>query len=274
MRSGRTAYGIGYECGCILRGPCFYQSVPLEASLRKASPMINQAAYHTATPSAGRRGVFVTLEGIDGVGKTTQASLLKNALLQEGREVVSLREPGGTKVGEQVRGLLLDPATGAVDPVCELLLYEAARAQLVSEVILPALGRGAVVVSDRFFDSTSAYQGLGRGLGLEKVERANSLACGDLAPDRTLILEIDPREAYRRATEQGADRMELEGADFEERVRGGYDEVARIHPDRIRRIDASGTVDEVWHRVRMALSDLLELPEQPPHARQVTDGSR
>lgn len=274
MRSRRTAYGIGYGCGCILRSPCFYQSVLLEASLRKAPPMINQATPHTATPSAGRRGVFVTLEGIDGVGKTTQASLLKNALLQEGREVVALREPGGTKVGEQVRGLLLDPATGAVDPVCELLLYEAARAQLVSEVILPALGRGAVVVSDRFFDSTSAYQGLGRGLGLEKVERANSLACGDLAPDRTLVLEIDPREAYRRATEQGADRMELEGADFEERVRGGFDKVARMHPDRIRRIDASGTVDEVWHRVHAALSDLLELPEQPLHTEQVTDGSR
>ena len=236
--------------------------------------MINQAASHTAMQPAGRRGVFVTLEGIDGVGKTTQASLLRSALSQAGREVVALREPGGTKVGERVRELLLDPATGVVDPVCELLLYEAARAQLVREVILPALERGAVVVSDRFFDSTSAYQGLGRGLGLETVERANGLACGDLAPDRTLLREIDPREAYRRATEQGADRMELEGEGFEERVRAGFDEVARAHPDRIRPVDASGTVGEVWNRVRLALSDLLELPEQPLPVEQVADGSR
>ncbi len=236
--------------------------------------MTDQAASHTATPQTNHRGVFVTLEGVDGVGKTTQASLLKLALSEAGREVVALREPGGTMVGEQVRSLLLDPSTGAVDPVCELLLYEAARAQLVSEVIRPALERGAVVVSDRFFDSTSAYQGMGRGLGLETVEVANGLACGSLAPDRTLILEMDAHEAYLRATQQGADRMELEGADFEERVRRGFDEVARIHPDRIRKIDALGTVDEVWQRIRLALSDLLELPEQPPCIEQVPHDGR
>ncbi len=221
--------------------------------------MTDQATLHVAQPRLEPKGVFITLEGIDGVGKTTQAALLRNALSQAGREVVTIREPGGTKVGERIRDLLLDPDAGTVDPICELLLYEAARAQLVHEVIRPALERGAVVVSDRFFDSTSAYQGFGRGLGFATVDQANGLACGGLAPDRTLVLEMDPLEAYRRATQQGADRMELEGAAFEDRVREGFREVARRDPRRVCTINASGSVEDVWERVRTALSDLVEL---------------
>ncbi len=210
------------------------------------------------------RGAFVTFEGLDGVGKTTQCALLCTALEASGRKVVRLREPGGTPVGERVRALLLDPSLAGMDPVCELLLYEAARAQLASAVIRPALARGAVVVSDRFFDSTAAYQGFGRGLGLDAVAAANALACGGLAPDRTLLLDLAPGEALGRATREGADRMELEGVAFQERVRAGFADAARRDPGRVRPIDASGTVEEVWGRVRAALADLLDLPELPP----------
>lgn len=210
------------------------------------------------------RGAFVTFEGVDGAGKTTQCALVCSALAAAGREVVRLREPGGTPVGERVRGLLLDPALAGMDPVCELLLYEAARAQLVGAVVRPALARGAVVVSDRFFDSTVAYQGFGRGLGPGLVEGANGLACGDVAPDRTLLLDLAPAEALGRATRQGADRVEREGVAFQERVRAGFLEAARRDPGRVRLVDASGPVEAVWDRVRSALDGLLELPERPP----------
>jgi len=211
-------------------------------------------------------GSFVTLEGVDGVGKTTQCSLLCAALEATGREVVRLREPGGTVVGERVRDILLDPATGAVDPVCELLLYEAARAQLVGEVVRPALERGAYVVSDRFYDSTLAYQGYGRQLGFDTVRAANALACGEVAPHRTLLLDLPPHEAHARATRGGADRMELEGLAFQERVRAGFVRAAAEEPGRVRVVDASGTVEEVWGRVRRALADVVALPERPPCA--------
>lgn len=220
------------------------------------------------------RGAFVTFEGVDGVGKTTQCALLCAALEASGREVVRLREPGGTPVGERVRDLLLDPSLAGMDPVCELLLYEAARAQLAGSVIRPALERGAVVVSDRFFDSTAAYQGYGRGLGLDVVAAANALACGGLAPDRTLLLDLAPGEALVRATREGADRMELEGVAFQERVRAGFADAARRDPARVRTVDACGTVGEVWGRVRAALADLLDLPELPPACEDDGHGGR
>lgn len=217
------------------------------------------------TPS-GQRGVFVTLEGADGVGKTTQAAFLRRAVQQAGHEAVALREPGGTSVGERVRELLLDPTIPDMDPTCELLLYEAARAQLVAEVVRPALERGAVVVSDRFFDSTSAYQGYGRGLERRDVQLANELACGGLLPDRTLVLDMDARKALGRAVTNGADRMELAGSDFEERVRSGFLRIAQENPERMRIIDADGTPEQVWDRIRDALADLLDLPKTPPEA--------
>ena len=141
------------------------------------------------------RGTFITLEGTDGSGKTTQAARLAAALEAAGREVVRLREPGGTPISEKVRALLLDPANGAMTAPCELLLYEASRAQLVGEVVEPALARGAWVVCDRFADSTTAYQRAGRGLPAPVVEEANTLACGDCVPDVTLWLDVDPRRA-------------------------------------------------------------------------------
>lgn len=224
---------------------------------------------HTSAPGTtsrppSRRGAFVTFEGVDGVGKTTQCTLLCRSLEQAGFEVVRLREPGGTAVGERVRSLVLDPRLQNVDPLCELLLYEAARAQLVAEVVRPALARGAVVVSDRFFDSTVAYQGFGRELGYETVARANQTACAGVTPDRTVLLDLDPSRAWDRATAAGQDRMELEGPRFQERVRTGFLEVARREPDRVRTVDAGGDVYQVWGRVRACLADLFgELPAYP-----------
>lgn len=222
---------------------------------------ITQPATDTRARS---KGVFVTFEGVDGAGKSTQCALVCAALEQAGREVVRLREPGGTRVGERVRSLLLDPSV-TVDPVCELLLYESARAQLVNEVIRPSLARGAAVVSDRFFDSTVAYQGYARELGIEMVETANRLACGTLEPDRTLVLDLDPADALCRATaDHPADRIELEGASFQRQVRAGFAELAARNPQRVRVVDALGDVDTVWKRVRAALADLLDLPEAMP----------
>ena len=203
------------------------------------------------------RGIFITLEGIDGGGKTTQAAGLADALASAGREVVRLREPGGTRISEKVRAVLLDPENVGMSAECELMLYEASRAQLVREVIEPALSRGAVVLCDRFYDSTYAYQAGGRGLPDELVRRANELGSCGLAPDRTLVLDLDAEVAYARATAGGADRMEAEGLAFQRRVRDAYLRLAAEEPDRVRLVDASGETDEVAARLRAAVSDLV-----------------
>nr|WP_073293641.1 dTMP kinase [Parolsenella massiliensis] len=203
-------------------------------------------------PSA--RGTFVTLEGVDGSGKSTQASLLVERLRQEGREVVALREPGGTPISEKIRALLLDPENAEMADECELLLYEASRAQLVREVIEPALQRGAIVVCDRFYDSTHAYQHGGRGLSDALVSRANELGCCGLSPNVTLVLDIDPAAALARATAQGADRLEAEGLAFQQRVRKDYLALAKADPARVRVIDAAGDPGLVAGRIDAALA--------------------
>lgn len=199
-------------------------------------------------PAAPARGVLVTLEGVDGCGKSTQAGLLASALEHTGYRVLRLREPGGTVLSEKVRGLLLDPANGEMGAMTELLLYEAARAQLVSQVIAPALERGTVVVCDRFFDSTTAYQAYAGGLALEDVRAANLLATGGLAPDLTLVYDIDPAAAYERATRGGADRMEEKGLAFQRQVAEGFRAVAAAEPGRVKLVDASGEVPAVLMR--------------------------
>lgn len=204
------------------------------------------------------RGVFITLEGADGCGKSTQAALLADALEASGREVVRLREPGGTPISEKVRALLLDPANAEMCPECELLLYEASRAQLVRQVIEPALARGAVVVCDRFYDSTRAYQAGGRGLDATLVDVANDLGRCGRVPDRTLVLDLDPETAYARATAGGADRMEAEGVAFQERVRESFRRLAADEPARVRLVDASGERDAVTARLFSALGGLVD----------------
>lgn len=202
------------------------------------------------------RGVFITLEGADGCGKTTQATLVAAALEARGREVVRLREPGGTPISEKVRALLLDPANAEMVPECELLLYEASRAQLVRQVIEPALERGACVLCDRYYDSTFAYQAGGRGLDETLVRQSNVLGSCGRVPDRTLVLDLDPALGFARATAGGVDRMEAEGLAFQERVRNAYLRLASEEPSRVRLVDASGKKDEVTARVLAALDDL------------------
>ncbi len=207
----------------------------------------------------GTGGIFITLEGADGCGKSTQAELIAGALEAAGKELVRLREPGGTPISEKIRALLLDPANVEMVPEAELMLYEASRAQLTREVIEPALARGAVVLCDRYYDSTYAYQAGGRGIDDVLVRRANALgSCGRM-PDRTLVFDLEPSVAFARATAGGADRMEAEGLAFQERVRAAYLRLAEQEPNRVRLVDASGEKDAVLARALDALSDLVDV---------------
>jgi dTMP kinase len=184
-------------------------------------------------------GLFVTFEGIDRSGKTTQARMLVDAL---GAEAVAVREPGGTPLGERVRELLKDPR-GEVGPHAEALLFAAARAELCRQVIRPALDEGRVVVSDRFLDSSLAYQGAARGLGVDEVLEVNRWATQGLTPDLTIYLTIEPAAALGRAGE--ADRFEDEGAELQERVRDAYERLADAEPERFRRVAADRPAEEV-----------------------------
>jgi dTMP kinase len=194
--------------------------------------------------------VFITLEGIDRSGKTTQAAMLAEAL---GTGTLLLREPGGTPAGERMRAMLKDPAL-TLDPNAELLLFSAARAQLIGEVIQPALDAGRDVVCDRFSDSTVAYQGVARGMGVERVEQLNDLVVGACVPDLTVLLRIDPGDAFYRQAEID-DRFESEGLEFQQRVAGAYDDLAARHPERIAVIDAQGSPQEVHDRVMAAVNE-------------------
>ena len=206
-------------------------------------------------------GIFLTLEGDDGVGKSTQADLLASWLEQRGCTVLRVHEPGGTRLGEKIRTLLLDREDDAMTPLAELLLFEAARAQVMDEVIEPALARGEVVVCDRFTDSTLAYQGYGRELGASLVRSTNDLACGGRYPDRTLLLVLDDDVARERVESRSADgagdRMESAGDAFRMRLRAGFDEIAAAEPERVRIVDANGSVEQVHERIREGIADLL-----------------
>lgn len=190
--------------------------------------------------------MFVTFEGLDGSGKSTQAGLLAEALAADGREVVATREPGGTELGERVRELLL--REGEVSPWAEAALFAAARAQLVDEVIAPALERGADVISDRYLDSSLAYQGLARGLGVDRVLELNLHAVRGLLPDRTFLLLVDPTESARRVGAEG-DRIEREDDGFRTRVDEAYRELAETFPQRIWTIDGTRRPREIAEEV-------------------------
>lgn len=202
-------------------------------------------------------GLFITLEGPDGCGKTTQTTRLNTALLEAGYSVCRLREPGGTKVSEKIRTLLLDTANAGMCSECELLLYEASRAQLVHEVIEPALAADTLVLCDRFFDSTYAYQAGGRGLLDSLVRQANTLGSLGRKPNRTLVLDMPVEQSFVRATATGVDRMEAAGLEFQQRVRSAYVRLAKEEPKRVKLVDATGSPEEVFVRVCRALADLL-----------------
>jgi dTMP kinase len=196
-------------------------------------------------------GLFVTFEGVDRAGKTTQAQMLRDAL---GDRAVAVREPGGTPAGERIRAILKDGSI-ELDARAEALLFAAARAELAEQVVRPALAEGKVVVSDRYLDSSLAYQGEARGLGVDEVARVNRFATGGLEPDITFLLELDLAEAAARGGE--ADRFEDEGHALQERVRDAYDRLARQNPERWRRIDAGRPADEVHADVLAAVERAL-----------------
>ena len=209
------------------------------------------------------KGRLITFEGPEGAGKSTQAAMLIARLEARGIEIIYTREPGGTKLGEAIRGVLQYNAAGeAPCPESEVLLFEASRAQLVRQVILPALERGAWVVCDRFFDSTTAYQGFGRGFPVELMETINRFAVGDAVPDMTILLDVNVSLGMQRCAKRQAgqamkyDRIESEALEFHERVRQGYLELARRYPERFRQVDAmrhaEPIADDVWRLVRDA----------------------
>jgi dTMP kinase len=200
-------------------------------------------------------GRLITVEGLDGAGKTTLVAGLTRELAARGRELLVLREPGGVELSERIRVLVKDPEL-SVDPRAEALLYAAARAQLVAEQLVPLLESGQWVLLDRFVDSSLAYQGAGRGLGVEAIRSLNELATGGLRPDRTLLLRIDPAVGRERIGGRDPDRLEREPPEFFEAVAGAYDELAAAEPDRIAVIDAAQPPERVLADALAAIGDV------------------
>lgn len=203
------------------------------------------------------KGTFITFEGIEGSGKSTQIVLLANYLKSHGIKIVLTREPGGTLIGDQIRKILLDPANKTLDPSAELLLYAASRAQHLSEVILPALAAGTIVLCDRFSDATLAYQGYGRGLDRNMIRELDRIVTAGMRPDLTMLLDIDAATGLARARGrndirglEGEARFENEEIAFHERVRQGYLTLAEQEPERIRVVDASPSPDRIEMEIR------------------------
>ena len=200
------------------------------------------------------KGKFITVEGIEGVGKTTNIGFIHQQLQAAGRDVVLTREPGGTPLGEAVRGLLLDPAYTGMDSTCELQLMFAARAEHLAKVVWPALEKGQWVLCDRFTDATYAYQGGGRGIDTSVIARLEELVQGDFRPDLTLLLDVPVEIGLARAGKRGAlDRFEQEKVEFFERVRSAYLELARRYPERYRVIDAGQPLEAVQQQLAAML---------------------
>jgi len=205
------------------------------------------------------RGILITFEGPEGGGKSLQIQKLGEYLKNKGFRVLTLREPGQTKIGEKIRQILLDPKNKNLVPQAETLLFEASRAQLVEEIIKPALAQGVIVLIDRFFDSTTAYQGYGRQLPVEKIEMLNEFATDGLKPDLTILLDLEVEEGLRRREKSGKkDRIDMESLKFHQKVREGYLEMARKNPRRWRIIDASKSPEEVFEEIKKIVEEELK----------------
>ena len=206
------------------------------------------------------RGLFITFEGTDGAGKTTQIGRLTADLRQAGYDVCLTREPGGTPISEQIREMLLNPDHSEMAATTELLLYAASRAQHVSEVIKPALEAGKVVISSRFADATVVYQGYGRGLDLERISRLNRIATDGVTPDVTFVLDLPVEIGLQRVQNSrgGLDRLEREKIEFHRRLREGYQTIARQEPQRLKIIDAQVSPEQVYTQIQEAIQPLLQ----------------
>ena len=202
------------------------------------------------------KGKFITFEGSEGSGKSTQIELAQQYLESKGKNVLFLREPGGVKISENIRSILLDPETKDMTDECETLLYMAARAQLVSEIIIPALNSGKVILCDRFLDSTVAYQGYGNGVDIEKIKNIGEFVTQGFYPDLTFLFDLNVEEGFARIN-RSKDRIEQRGLDYHSRVRSGYLEIAKSEPDRVKLIDARKSKEEIQSVVQKHIDQLL-----------------
>ncbi|MDO4546214.1 MAG: dTMP kinase [Bacillota bacterium] len=203
------------------------------------------------------RGYFISFEGMDGSGKSTQIRRLKQHLEGRGYDVVLTREPGGTEIGEKIRTIILDKDHSQMTDLTEAMLYAASRAQHVAEVIKPAIDRGQVVICDRFVDSSIAYQGYGRGLG-DSVQKINDYAIGDYLPDVTFLMKVKPTVSTDRIKHREKDRIELEPESFHEAVYRGYEELEHRFPERITAIDATRTIEETEREILKRIDRLID----------------
>lgn len=205
------------------------------------------------------RGEFITIEGTDGSGKSTQIELLMDYLRKKGADVIFTREPGGTQISEKIREIILDVDNSEMTGITEALLYAAARSQHVEEKIIPALEAGKIIVCDRFVDSSIAYQGAARGLGAEKIMGINEAALHGIMPDMTLFFDLSPEKGIlRKKNERALDRLEKEKMDFHEKVYEGYKNLCKKYPERIKPIDADRSIDEVHSEVIEVIDGLLK----------------
>jgi len=205
-----------------------------------------------------RKGFFISFEGGDGSGKTTQIRLLKEYIAGRGVDVVTVREPGGVPVSEKIREIILDSRNTDMDNITEMLLYAASRAQLVSQVIIPAMNDGKCVICDRFVDSSYVYQGIARGLGIDMIKTVNDIATRKLVPDITFFIDVEPENALkRRLNTTEPDRLEREDISFHLRVYQGYIKIAEMYPDRIKRIDGSLKEEEVFLQIKRHIDHLF-----------------
>jgi len=213
------------------------------------------------------KGIFITFEGIEGSGKSTQLELLAKGLEAKGLQVIKTQEPGGTRIGAMIRKILLDPRNKVIEPMTELMLYEASRAQHIKEVILPSIREGRIVLCDRFSDATIAYQGYGRGLSLDEIKGLEALITDGLRPSLTILLDIDPEKGLLRAKKRiekdssiREGRIEQEGFSFHKRVREGYLKIAEGEPDRIKVIMADGSREEVHRKIIEVVKERFKWP--------------
>lgn len=205
------------------------------------------------------RGKFITIEGTDGSGKSTQIELLMDYLRKKGADVIFTREPGGTQISEKIREIILDVDNSEMTGITEALLYAAARSQHVEEKIIPALEAGKIIVCDRFVDSSIAYQGAARGIGAEKIMGINEAALHGIMPDMTLFFDLSPEKGIlRKKNERALDRLEKEKMDFHEKVYEGYKNLCKKYPERIKPIDADRSIDEVHSEVIEVIDGLLK----------------